>query len=162
MKQQLPSAAFCVAEQIPHCSPPVGEGSRKGDPKNACFTKTWVASCRLPRHPTICSQKPARLKKLTIATWNVRTLLDIRNTNRPSRRTALVAHELSRYNIDLAALSETRISGEDSIVEEGEGYTFFWKGLPPDVPRQHGVGFAIRTFSLSHIPKTPTGIMNAL
>lgn len=49
---------------------------------------------------------------------------------RPRRRTALVARELKRYNIYIAALSETRFHGEDSITETGEGYTFFWKGLP--------------------------------
>ncbi|XP_076041882.1 uncharacterized protein LOC143025761 [Oratosquilla oratoria] len=67
-----------------------------------------------------------------IATWNIRTLLDSDVNPRPRRRTALVAHELSRYNIDIAALSETRLSGEDSLSEEGEGYTFFWKGLPEE------------------------------
>ena len=99
---------------------------------------------------------------MMIATWNVRTLIDNNNTERPSRRTALIAHELKRYNIDIAALCETRLSGEDSRIEEGEGYTFFWKGLPADVPRQHGVGFAIKSSPLSHIPETPTGISERL
>lgn len=61
-----------------------------------------------------------------MATWNVRTLLDgVAGANRPERRTALIAAELSRYNVDVAALSETRFSGEGSLTEEGEGYTFF-------------------------------------
>ena len=51
-------------------------------------------------------------------------------TTRPHRRSALVASELRRYDIDIAALSETRLPDEDSLTEVGEEYTFFWKGLP--------------------------------
>nr|VZI35415.1 unnamed protein product [Spirometra erinaceieuropaei] len=39
-------------------------------------------------------------------------------SNRPERRTALVARELARYNVDIAALSETRFS-EQGQLEEG-------------------------------------------
>jgi len=48
--------------------------------------------------------------------------------SRPPRRTALIAAELNRYKIDIAALSETRLAEEGSLSEVGEGYTFFWKG----------------------------------
>ena len=91
----------------------------------------------------------------------MRTLLDNDNT-RANRRTALVAHELGRYNIDIAALSETRFSGEDSLTEVGEGYTFFWKGLPEGLRRLHGVGFAIRTALLRNIPEAPVGLSERL
>ena len=59
--------------------------------------------------------------------WNVRTLLDrdAADANRPARRTALIASELKRYDVDIAALSETRLAGENSIEEVGGGYTFF-------------------------------------
>ena len=77
------------------------------------------------------------------------------NSDRPPRRTALVAAELRRYNIDIAAISETRLPGEDSLTEMGEGYTFFWKGLSPDAPRLHGVGFAIKSDLLRRLPETP-------
>ncbi len=44
------------------------------------------------------------------------SLLDLYGTSdRPQRRTALIAAELSRYNIDIAALSETRLLDEGSI-----------------------------------------------
>ncbi|KAJ8032558.1 Craniofacial development protein 2 [Holothuria leucospilota] len=46
---------------------------------------------------------------LTLGTWNVRTLLDNPHADRPERRTALVARELARYRVDIAALSETRL-----------------------------------------------------
>ena len=48
--------------------------------------------------------------------------------NRPERMTAIVAHELSRYNTDIAALSETRLAGTGDLAEVGAGYTFFWSG----------------------------------
>lgn len=100
---------------------------------------------------------------MNLATWNVRTLLDVRDgIERPRRRTALIAHELKRYNIDIAALSETRFSGEDSLTEVGEGYTFFWKGLPEDERRLHGVGFAVRSKLLVNIPESPQGISERL
>jgi len=37
----------------------------------------------------------------------------------------LSASELSRYNIDIAALSETRLADEGSLNEMASGYTFF-------------------------------------
>ena len=52
---------------------------------------------------------------LNVATWNVRTLLDREDSDRPERRKALIARELSRYNIDIAALSETRLAGEGAL-----------------------------------------------
>ena len=61
------------------------------------------------------------------------------------RRTALIACELARYNIDIAALSETRLPNERSFVEMGTGCTFIWSGLPKDARHNHGFGFAVRT-----------------
>ena len=97
-----------------------------------------------------------------MAAWNVRTLLDRSNTDRPERRTALVAKELQKYRIDIAALSETRFADEGSLKEEGGGYTFFWKGKPQNEDRIHGVGFAIKTSLLRIIPTLPTGINERL
>ncbi|XP_044182761.1 uncharacterized protein LOC122963391 [Acropora millepora] len=59
-------------------------------------------------------------KPLILATWNVRTLLDRVGANRPERRTALVTRELKRYNLDIAALSETKFldKGVLSVTEE--------------------------------------------
>ena len=62
-------------------------------------------------------------RPLVVASWNVRTLQDTELGAR--RRTALIACELARYNIDIAALSETRLPDEGSLVETGTGYTFF-------------------------------------
>ena len=78
-----------------------------------------------------------------VASWNVRTLQDTGLGVR--RRTALIAGELARYNIDIAALSETRLPDEGSLVEMWTGYTFYSSGLPSVARRIHGVGFAVRT-----------------
>jgi len=71
---------------------------------------------------------------------------------------AFIAAELSRYNVDIAALSESRLADEGSLTEVGGGYTFSWKGLHSDDRRIHGVGFAIRTSLLSQITESPVGI----
>ena len=73
-----------------------------------------------------------------------------------------MALELARYNIDIAALSETRLHGEDSLSEVGAGYTFFWRGVPEGTRRNHGVGFAVKTKLLQRIPESPIGINERL
>ena len=62
-------------------------------------------------------------RPLVVASWNVRTLQDTGLGAR--RRTALIACELARYNIDIAALRETRLPDKGSLVEIWTGYTFF-------------------------------------
>ena len=68
---------------------------------------------------------------MTFGQWNVRTLLDREGTGRPERRTALVAMELEKYKIDIAALSETRFSESGRL--DDMGYTLFWSGKPDGV-----------------------------
>lgn len=50
-----------------------------------------------------------KMKNLVFGTWTVLTLLDI-SKNRPERRPALLSNELFKYNTDIAALSESRLS----------------------------------------------------
>lgn len=88
--------------------------------------------------------------------WNVRTLLDVEGSSRPERRTALVAEELNRYDLDIAALSETRFSGEGHLIEMGCGYSFFWSGKPAGERRDGGVGFAIRTNLVEKLEELPS------
>ncbi|XP_022810601.1 uncharacterized protein LOC111347641, partial [Stylophora pistillata] len=71
-----------------------------------------------------------------------------------SRKTAIIKKELTRLNIDVACLQETRLADSGSLRESG--YTFFWQGLSQDEPRQHGVGFAVRN-SLLATTETLTG-----
>ncbi|BHF73354.1 hypothetical protein SprV_0401643500 [Sparganum proliferum] len=82
-------------------------------------------------------------------------------SNRPERRTALVAGELARYKVDIAALSETRFS-EQGQLEVGAGYTFFWSGRPRTERRDAGVAFAIRNDIVGRLPCLPQGINDRL
>nr|VZI12819.1 unnamed protein product [Spirometra erinaceieuropaei] len=83
-------------------------------------------------------------------------------SNRPDRRTALVARELARYKVDIAALSETRFSEQGQLEEVGAGYTFFWSGRPRAERRDAGVAFAIRTDIVGRQPFLPQGINDRL
>ena len=99
---------------------------------------------------------------LTVAAWNVHTLIDREKANIPERRTALIAAELARYNIDIAALSETRFAGEGELTEKTSGYTFFWSGRAPEERREAGVGFAIKTPLIGKLACTPKGVNDRL
>ena len=94
--------------------------------------------------------------------WNVRTMIDREASDRPERRTALIAKELARYSIDIAALSETRLADEGSVTEPKGGYTFFWRGGSPNEDRIHGVGLAIKTKLLKQLTDLPTSINERL
>jgi len=78
--------------------------------------------CGRSKHKIIYSQP------LTIGCWNVKTPLDRHVTSRLERITALITRVLGKYNIDITALSETRLSDEGQLTEMGSGYTVFWKG----------------------------------
>ena len=92
----------------------------------------------------------------------MRTLGDSATSSRPERATALVARELDRYGIDIAALSETRLADSGQLVEKGAGYTFFWQGRPAAEVRQSGVGFAIKNSIASKLETFPMGISDRL
>ena len=77
--------------------------------------------------------------------WKGQTFLDNAKTNRPERRTALVAKELAHYKVDIAALSETCLPDEGQLIEGSHGYTFFWSGHSNEGLRESGVGFVIKS-----------------
>ncbi|XP_047502443.1 uncharacterized protein LOC125047940 [Penaeus chinensis] len=72
-----------------------------------------------------------------------------------TRKTAVIDRELSRLGVDIACLQETRLA--DSGTLRKDSYTCFWKGKPPEEPRQHGVGFAIRNTLMSSIEPPSAG-----
>ena len=100
------------------------------------------------------------IQKLKIATWNVQTMLDMQDKPRPIRKTALIARELQRLNIDVAALTETRKENAGNLTE-GD-YTFFWKGVAVNArsaaDRRHGVCFAIRNSLVDDFVSSPNGL----
>ena len=55
--------------------------------------------------------------------------------DRPQRRSALVARELARLYIDIAALSEVRFAEQGSLREDGAGSELFWSGKNKDERR---------------------------
>ena len=81
---------------------------------------------------------------------------------RPEHMTAIVGHELARYNIAVAALSETRRADTGCVKEMGAGYTFFWNGKTETEPRVSGVGFAIRNDIASSLTSLPKGISDRI
>ncbi|VDL94301.1 unnamed protein product [Schistocephalus solidus] len=98
----------------------------------AKYTVVKLKQATIPSIPTPLALplQAARVIPLTLAAWNVRFLLDHHRSNRPERRTLLVARELARYKADIAALSETRLSEQGQLEEVGAGYTFFWSSQP--------------------------------
>ena len=82
-------------------------------------------------------------KSITVGAWNVRTLLE--NKQSHMKPTAAVARELKEWKIDVCALSETRLHGENKIKEVGARYTFF-NGRPTDNPPQIHVVSVLRLF----------------
>ena len=70
-------------------------------------------------------QKPRKKKaaSLKVACWNIRTMHD--SEDRPQRRSALVAREQARLDIDIAALCEVRFAEQGSLTQDG-GYSLFW------------------------------------
>ena len=88
--------------------------------------------------------------------------MDSAGSDRPQRRTALVGRELGRYDIQIAALSETRFADVGEIKEVGAGYTFFWSGRKSEERREAGVGFAIKTELVGKLSGLPKGINDRL
>ncbi|BHF72751.1 hypothetical protein SprV_0401582200 [Sparganum proliferum] len=83
-------------------------------------------------------------------------------SNRPERRTALVARELTRYKVDIAALSETRFSEPGQLEEVGSGCSFSWSCRLRSERRDAGVAFIIRNDIVGRLPCLPQGINDRL
>ena len=102
---------------------------------------------------TVENQLGRRRQLLTIAQWNVRTSLDREAADRPESRSAPVAMELAKYNIDIASLCETRFSKYGSL--NGLEYSFFWSGKPKGERRAAEVGFAIHKDIVTKLTEMP-------
>ena len=126
----------------------------------ARVTKDRAARPHLPS--TVENQLGRRRKRqllLTIAQWNVRTLLK-RGADRPERRTPLVAMELAKYNIDIAALGETSFSESGSLNDLE--YSFFCSGKPKGERREAGVGFAIKKDIVTNLTEMPRPVSDII
>ena len=105
-----------------------------------------------------------KVMKLTLVSWSVRTLLDSTTSipGRPERGTALVARELTGYRVDIAAVSETRLSHKGQITEIGGRYNFFWCDRSSDERREAGVGFSINDHLVKKLDSIPEGLNDRL
>ena len=65
-------------------------------------------------------------------------LQDISDT----RKTAAINDALVRLNVDIITVQETQLADAGALKERD--YTFFWQGKSYEVPREHGVGFAVK------------------
>lgn len=81
---------------------------------------------------------------LIIGTWSMCTLLNNLMADTPERRTALIAKEFVRYNIDIGGMSEICLANKDQLTEIGGGYTFFWDSCDCDYGCNAGIGFTIK------------------
>lgn len=70
------------------------------------------------------------------------------------RKTAAIDRELSRLNMDIVALQETRLLGSGSIKEKE--FSIFWQGKSEGT-REHGTGFAVKNSLLSCITPPTEG-----
>ncbi|XP_035672024.1 uncharacterized protein LOC118413014 [Branchiostoma floridae] len=82
---------------------------------------------------------------------------DSDESDRPQRRTALVARELAKLDIDIAAISEVRFAEQGSLTEHGAGYTLYWSGKGRDERRLSGVGFMIKNSIANKLQNLPVG-----
>ncbi|XP_062499225.1 craniofacial development protein 2-like [Corticium candelabrum] len=127
------------------------EGPRKGG-LNKAHLLCWLGI-------QYCGRNKVK-HNLAVACWNVRSLLDTQQ--QMERKTAILAKEFRRYDIDIVALSETHLLDEGKLEEVGTGYTFFWKGRPSNATRQSGVGFAVKSSFVGSLDNLPRGINDRL
>lgn len=71
-------------------------------------------------------------------------LMDLKNAECPERSTALVCCKLACFNINMAALNETRLAKEVNIKENLDPI-IFWKGKEASEQHIHGVSFTVKT-----------------
>lgn len=69
-----------------------------------------------------------------------------------------MSRELSKYHIDIAALSETRLSGITQFKEEKGGFVFYTSGKGSDEPRLSRVGFTVKSELASSLQSLLKGI----
>ena len=96
---------------------------------------------------------------LKLGTWNVTTMTpgfsDHLQEVNDALNTAVIDRELSRLQMDIIALQETRLPETGSMRERD--FTLFWQGKPSDEVRKHGVGFAVRNKLLGSITPIAEG-----
>nr|VZI51202.1 unnamed protein product [Spirometra erinaceieuropaei] len=128
--------------------------------------RRWTAGDGMDLHIDIALKRPPTPSETAaygeLESLSTTTRSHNPRSNRPERKAALVARELARYEVDIAALSETRFSEQGQLEEVGAGYTFFWSGRPRAERRDAGVAFAIRNDIVGRLSCLPQGINDRL
>ena len=65
------------------------------------------------------NERKKKTANLKVACWSIRTMQD--SEDRPQRRSALVARELARLDIDIAAHSEVHFAEQGFLTADGAG-----------------------------------------
>ena len=143
------AALFRTALLAPH-----GDGPKKGGPNIALSHLTQLAS---RGQQGIFKSGGNNTNILKFGCWNVRTMMDSEDNERPQRRSALVAKELARLKTDIAALSEVRFADHGSLTEHGTCYTLYWSGKTKEECRLSGVGFMMKTQIANRLQSLPIG-----
>ncbi|PZC80141.1 hypothetical protein B5X24_HaOG215363 [Helicoverpa armigera] len=100
---------------------------------------------------------------MTLANYlRILAIKALRRWDAGERKTALIARELARYNIDIAAISETHLSDTGELCEQLGGYTYYWSGRPASERAGSGVGFAIRNGLVRDLSELPKGVNDRL
>ena len=68
--------------------------------------------------------------------------------------------ELAKYNIDIAALCETRFSESGSLNDLE--YSFFWSSKPEGIRREAEVGFAIKKDIVTKLTEMPRPVSDRI
>nr|VZI34818.1 unnamed protein product [Spirometra erinaceieuropaei] len=87
---------------------------------------------------------------------------DNSRSNRPERRTALVAWELPRHKLDNAPISETPSSEKGQLEDVSASYTSFWSVRPMAERLDVGIAFVTRNDLVGRLPCLPQGINDHL
>ena len=82
-------------------------------PKTRLFHPILAGKLR-PAGPPYCGRTRTDYRMMKFVTWNV---MDNPKSDRPERRTGIVARELARYDINIASLNETRFPEEGQLRE---------------------------------------------
>ena len=89
------------------------------------------------------NERKKKTANLKVACWNICTMQDFED--HPQQRSALMARELARLDIDIAVLSQICFAEQGSLTEDRASYALFWSGKSKDEHRLSGVSFIIKT-----------------
>lgn len=134
------------------------DGARKRCSKNRLLHLNLSGKPRPGGSPTSGrnKEKLSRTDIMKFGTWNVRTLMDNPNSDRPERRTAFIARGFCKLNFGIVALRDGPIERTPRFIR------ILLKRADPEQSRSHSVGFAIRNSLLPKLTEQPVGFNERL